>query len=149
VAQAPAPLAGPAEISRLIATAQAERSRSAELGRRVERTSAQRRAALAFALHVRDRIADANWRPSAAPANPALEESLQRSAGRLAMRLGRAPEIGAARAVVAERLQCSPGDAFEVLKRLSQHQNRRLADVAAAVVRQASQGGPPDRTGGA
>jgi len=42
--------------------------------------------------------------------------------------------IEQAKGLIMGRQHCSPQEAFEVLVRASQHQNRKLRDIAAAVI---------------
>jgi uncharacterized tellurite resistance protein B-like protein len=63
---------------------------------------------------------------------------------RLALRLGRSPEIEQAKALIADRYGITRGEAFEVLRRMSSRSNRKLRDVAAEVVHGRQAG--PSRT---
>jgi leucyl aminopeptidase (aminopeptidase T) len=57
--------------------------------------------------------------------------------------------IGQAKGVIMAALSCSPDEAFRLLRQQSQHENRKLVEVAAEIARRASSrvDGPYRRTG--
>jgi len=69
--------------------------------------------------------ADAYW--TARARSEQLEEAL-----------GSRAEIEQAKGIIVGALRCTPDEAFDTLVRQSQQQNRKLRDVAAEIVRNAS-----------
>ena len=80
--------------------------------------------ALEEALHQATRLTDLGSAPP----------GVARRRDRLARLLGRDPVIERAKGAVTERLGVTRGEAFELLREISQHRNLKLRDVAALVV---------------
>lgn len=64
----------------------------------------------------------------------AAYENITELAGQLEQALESRDVIGQAKGIIAMRDGCSPEDAFSVLRRRSQHENRKLRDVAGDIV---------------
>jgi GAF domain-containing protein len=73
-------------------------------------------------------------------ANIHLYESQKRVAQHLAKALESRGVIDQAKGIVMAERRCSPDEAFQVLVETSQHTNRKLRDVAEALVRSTSEG---------
>ena len=82
---------------------------------------------------------------AAAAANAALHRSTARLVDQLQNAVASRGVIEQAKGLVMGQLHCSPQDAFDVLVRASQHQNRKLRDVAAALVADSQRDSPAGR----
>jgi hypothetical protein len=80
------------------------------------------------ALRQVDEELDRAWRRGAG-----LDEVLDRAC-RVSVEVGRDPMIELAKVAIAGVQGCAPSAAFEVLTALSQHTNRKVAEVARALV---------------
>jgi AmiR/NasT family two-component response regulator len=67
---------------------------------------------------------------------------------RLQARLDSLPVIEQAKGVLIAQAGCQPDEAFDILRRASQRTNVKVRDLAAEIVRRASQGGSRPRAGG-
>jgi len=67
---------------------------------------------------------------------------------RLQARLDSLPVIEQAKGVLMAQAGCEPDEAFDILRRASQRTNVKVRDLAAEIVRRASQGGARPRAGG-
>jgi AmiR/NasT family two-component response regulator len=72
---------------------------------------------------------------------------MHRATARLARELSKALEsravIEQAKGMIMRERECGADEAFDVLRRASQHQNIRLAEVAARLVAAQTGGAPP------
>jgi hypothetical protein len=67
---------------------------------------------------------------------------------RLQARLDSLPVIEQAKGVLMARGGCRPDEAFDILRRASQRMNIKVRDLAADIVRRASENGSPHRISG-
>jgi hypothetical protein len=67
---------------------------------------------------------------------------------RLQARLHTLPVIEQAKGVLMAQAGCQPDEAFDILRRASQRTNVKVRDLAAEIVRRASQGGSRPRAAG-
>lgn len=110
--------------SALAARAAAARAESERLGFEADRLSAEFRRSMGAALSTRTARADAGRGT----------ETDRARIGRLAAAVGRDPSIEEAKRVLQDRHGITGGQAFELLRYLSQHQNRKLREIAQEVV---------------
>jgi hypothetical protein len=100
--------------------------------------TARWQAGFSACLLTRDRIEQAAWHGGGR--SPKLGEPMYRSRIRYTRLVGRDPLIDEAKRAVMERVRCSPEDAFNVLRSVSQRRNVKLAVVAREVVDSAQHG---------
>jgi hypothetical protein len=106
--------------------------RNGEILERVRRSRAH-------CLGIRDRIAEESW-SRRSRMDSTLQASLTASRRRYATAVGRSPVIESAVDVIMERMNCSPGQAFGMLRELSQRRNEKLASLSERIVRTAGAG---------
>jgi ANTAR domain len=112
-------------VSALSERAHAARLRSQELRSRTAELYERHRRMLSACLITRTTLVDGGY-----PITPSGERALIR----LSTLVGRDPAIEQAKSAIAERYGITRGEAFELLRHMSQTRNRKLRDVAHAVL---------------
>jgi hypothetical protein len=120
----------------ILARARDARTISARLAEAAPSHRARWESAFSACLLTRDRIEKIAW--SGGGGSPQLGELLHQSRVRYTRLVGRDPLIDEAKRAVMLRVGCSPDDAFQVLRSVSQRRNVKLAVVAREVVDSAS-----------
>ena len=110
----------------------ASRSRAAGLAEAIAATRARVTAERRRSLITTTEAADGPL-----PGHPVMLSRL----ARLSASAGRSPEIERAKLLIAERYGISRGEAFDILRRMSSHTNRKLSAIAADVVAADGAGG--------
>jgi AmiR/NasT family two-component response regulator len=113
------------EQSVLLERAESARERAQALVSARADLLVRHRRTMSACLITRTAVIDASW---------GVTEQRTRDLNRLSALVGRDPSIEAAKAVIADRYGVTRGEAFELLRHMSQTGNRKLRDVARSVL---------------